>query len=705
MNVRTRNAINRLDQTVTVNGSRDDRLWCSHISLGSHCGMTEAEFEIPELLFDELEEDLREAFVRVSADGSGDEHFCGYLSVSSATLNPKTDMVHLRAYSFTRWLTKVHVGQFTNQWEVRYWVKDPRTGQPTGWTPALILQHLFSQLPEIHLQRIGLGDLRVLTDVVDVPTPDITFRLTDYAAAINQVLAYAGDVAFRERFEQDKVFLDFYRMTDVQGVQAVLECCKWTNPNRSKANVQELNGVEDGTDLVTRVIGIGAYRQFMVTCRSKVEGLDAISEMDENVQLEDDWDPDLEELVLKSPGLATSSTGYSATVAEAVTGEATVIKIAVDLGLVPVGAIVSSDSTKELMLVTAFTPAVPADSEAEPPVAAQPATITVTRGYKDTDAGALAVKAVLHIKVPGIEKVFRDYKLPKVLNGLAIMKNGCLKDTTNHPYPQYQAFIYKAKVLIQHDDPVPPATVGPMWLDGQVLTDQDPVIEKSLKFDVERRRITFAAPTVTLDYDKPDPSNNKKRQVKYQRTVCGITFTVENREYPFFFDTGAVQKATGFDFDAIGLTERWQKGDLHSWRLGTMDMPIRGVSFPCLYFGLERKVDELGNVTQTVGQAHFYAAGTGVVARSDYDTLKALSEQILRERCRRGRSWRVTVPWFSPGFYVGQRVTIAGVANFPRDVFKITSVAHELPLKGDHQTTLTIDNIKPPVRHRVRGGR
>src|SRR5690606_35364037 len=114
---------------------------------------------------------LREAPVKVSVDGSGKPHFVGYLSVETGVLSPDADGVRVKAFTRTKWLDEIYVGQFTGQWEVPYYVRDPKTRIPTGWTKALILQHLFSQLPDEDKEKIGLGDLRVLNDIADIPTP------------------------------------------------------------------------------------------------------------------------------------------------------------------------------------------------------------------------------------------------------------------------------------------------------------------------------------------------------------------------------------------------------------------------------------------------------------------------------------------------------------------------------------------------------
>lgn len=703
MIIKSGNQIRLLNQNVIVDGSRDDRFWCSSIRLGSHSGITEAEFIIPELYFDEFKDNMRDVFVRVQADGGSETHFAGYLAIDSGHMDPNSDGVTVRAYTITKWLHRYHVGQFQNVWEVVYPVVDPQTKLLTGWTPALILQHLFAQfpanLPNDIGRKIRIGDVRVLADITELTAPEVTFRLTDYATAINQVIGLLGDVAFRERFENNTVYLDFYRINEPGGAKAVVECARWNAPGQ--ANIQSLRTTDDGSAVVSRVMGYGAYRQFMITCRNAVAGYDGISELDAARQLRPYWRTDLEPLVLKSPGLALDNKGlYSGTAAEdaIIATGTTGFKVSVDLNIVPVGAVVGVKSTGEQMLVTAYTPGVKADPEAVPPVEAVDAFLTVTRGHNETEIKEIPINDVLSITVAGLQYVFRRYLIPVALNDCQIMRSGCLETSDSKPYPMHQAFVYGA-IQIKRKE-----TDGEEWVEG--IIPPYPSLARDVKFNVERKTVTFGNPTLTL-LQKRKAEGDDEAKTTYRRAVCGVTFTVENKQWPFYHDTGFADGITNFDFDRVGLTERWQKNELHSWRLGTpAEMPINGVLFPCMVFPIETVIDPVTEeVTAKEGEGVFYPAGTGLITKTDYFSLRGLCEQILRERNRRARSWNIQIPWFSPGYVVGQDIKVKGPRNMARDNYKVTSVDHSMPITGQHQTTLQIDNVKPPVRQKTKAYR
>src|SRR5690606_20465291 len=274
------------------------------------------------------------------------------LAVDAGNLSPADDGVILRAYSITRWLSRYHVGHASQRWEVTYHVTNPTTGAPTGWTPALILMHLWSQLPEDVRQRLQLGEISVLHDLSSLSTPDITFRLAEYASAINQLTSYVGDVGFRERFQGNITYLDFYRVNAPSREKTNVRHASWTDTSR--ANVQSSHSTSDSTNVVDRVVGHGAYRQFMITSRSFLATRPELSEINPAVQLQPRWDSALEPIILKAP---TAATGISARCVESRDSASTFISIDIPVGFIPVGSEAVSRSG-EYMLVTAFNPAV-----------------------------------------------------------------------------------------------------------------------------------------------------------------------------------------------------------------------------------------------------------------------------------------------------------------------------------------------------------
>lgn len=690
MILRTGNVIRRPMQRVFVDGSVDDRFFCNAIRLGTYSGLTEADFLVPEWSADSIKDKLRDSAVKVYVDGSGDVHFYGYLAVDSCTLSPTEDGVVLHAYTITKWLNRYHVGQFTRQWEVTYPIINKVTKTATGLTPALILMHLFSQLPKEVSDRLKLGDISVLHQISSAP--DITFRLCNYAEAINQLMAYVGDVAFRERFQGNITYLDFYRINTPGREKASVRHASWTDASR--ANVQSSQGQSDSTNIIDRVVGFGGYRQFMVTCRNYISDIAVLSEPEEAARLVNDWDTTLEDLALKSPELTITGGKFSIKCAEEADENALVIKVKVPLDRVPVGSYLTTPSG-ETMKVTAFS----AKTETNE------AAVTVTRGLKDTEKKPIKMDDAIGVRVPGMEHVFRRFRLPAALNGCAIQRSGCKLDAKGAQYPQEQSFFYDSTKIRHKDD-----GEGNPWVEGRMPHSLQSVAPttSNVSLNVEKRTVIFPKPVVALMAKKPkrDKDNNivmenggPVYESIYRQTVCGITLTVENQAYPFFYDTGA-RPTTAYDFNEVGFTDRWQKNEFQYWQLATGPMTINGVAFPCIYFPPEPGLDDFGQPMDPE-IAYYIPAETGLISRTDFAGLKTLCEQTLRSNNRRSRSWTVTIPWFSPGYKVGSGIEIDGLENFPRDIYKITGVEHSMGLDGSSSTTIQIDNVKPPVRYTV----
>ena len=145
-----RTYIPKIGQFVSVNGSSSAMLEC--ISQNSDS----AEFQIPQLLYDDNRDGLKDAFVTVSVsnafDNTSGSDFAGYLDTDNATLNESSDGVTFSAISISAYLNKVWVGQKDFLPVVSYTLSG-------NMTPKKVLQDLFSNLPDGFKTRIGLGTL------------------------------------------------------------------------------------------------------------------------------------------------------------------------------------------------------------------------------------------------------------------------------------------------------------------------------------------------------------------------------------------------------------------------------------------------------------------------------------------------------------------------------------------------------------------
>lgn len=295
-----------LDQTVVVNGQRQDTVWCTAIRRGVGAGASGADFRMPGWFFDTARGHLRDALVSVSvhdAETPAQVDFVGYLDVDTATLSSDDDSVSLTANSVTAYLGKIYVGQLDRQATVVYRLRDPMTGASTNVTPKRVLEHLFANMPTYYAARVKLGDTSVLATTAQNQQPELVFRGTTYADAIEQVVALFGDVSYTERPDGSAVRLDFFRIQSPSAPSTRAAVGTWTDAMTSGVNVIDLQRNQSTVDATTRVIAYGAPKRYIISIPSQ-------SEVDGQSLLKL-WDLTLEDAVLADPkSAAPGSPGY-----------------------------------------------------------------------------------------------------------------------------------------------------------------------------------------------------------------------------------------------------------------------------------------------------------------------------------------------------------------------------------------------------------
>jgi hypothetical protein len=280
----SRDVVQLLDQSVLVNGGQHDALWCSSFTWGCGAGACSAEFALPQYLFDTYAGDLDDALVQVyvanAYDGSvGDTpDFIGNLDVNSAQLDESNDVMRMSANGMMAYLNRVFVGQQSHLPLVEYPLIDLRTGKKTNWTPAHILEDLFSAggsgspsggMPSFYRSLVQLGNTKVLNTTAQNTMPSLTFRNPSYASAIDAILGLFGDVTFCERYGSNGVtYLDFFRVQDPAAARVVVRVGEFLDPIESGANLDTVSHTKTTADSITRFHLIGTGRRFIVSSNS-----------------------------------------------------------------------------------------------------------------------------------------------------------------------------------------------------------------------------------------------------------------------------------------------------------------------------------------------------------------------------------------------------------------------------------------------------
>ena len=684
-----------VEQEITVDGSRDKRLWCNSISLSAGLGGNLAEFTIPEMLSDDDRERYRDKKVVVKA-GLGNASktvFIGYLVVDNSSLSPDADQFTMHANSVGFFLNKIGVGEDLNRWNYEYKLyNEDRT--PTGYTPVNILIDLFSRLPGYWSDEVKLGDLRPLLSN-DIATTSFNFNLQSYAQAVDYIASAFGDVAIKERFRGDKTYIDFYKVSDVSSPVNTLTCSRW-NHNTS-ANVYSLSMNENGGELINRCQAFGRDKCFVVTLQSNVTGIDW-SEQDPLLAMRKDWDTTLETFAKSDPKLCQSDiTQAKVKIIGEKPGEgATTFKV--DAGSLPLASIVNKANlihtgTKEVMRLTGFTAKVDIDLE-DPESEAVPATVTVIRRYnQNPDVIAMSdlkIKDTLAIEVPGISRVYREYIFPEIFNAFPekeILNNIPVLDAQTKEQIDNQVFRYKSTISPNAipETPDPEDETPENKLTGLISRKME--LLKGCRIDLKKKRVQLnRAALEVVAVEKGTTGIIKKT---YAETPIGVTFAYVDHYYPFGWDTGVVGSDSELPWSI--MTERIKLDEFQYNQVTNTDWPLMaisdGVLTPHVMKGwiLDPRTNEL--------------AYNGLsVLRNEVSNLRAAAEAKVMEKNRRHISFSVDVPWLDTSFVLGNRIEVKGYEGYKKDIYTINQITLDMPIGGSHRVSITCDNVKPPIR-------
>jgi len=698
--------IPKVVQEITVNGSRERDMWCPGIAYSAGIGTTNAQLLLPYSYADEIGSRYADKKVIIKAGmGSASKTlFIGYISSKEEEISDSEDGVSLTAYSAGHYLDKIGIGEDLNHHKYKYPLFDEVTGLQTGWTPAGVLLDIFARLPQRWKDELALGNITAITDSYDLPVQSYEFSLAGYRDAIEQIAASLGDIVISERFHQDKCYLDFHRIASANAPRSSVRVADWDEAN--DANVAKITPNETSDELINKSIAFGQDKLFMITCKSIVASLETQSEINPGTALQKDWDTAFEAIVLSDPKLAgedkinrsvtLKSHLYADGTADGSGGEglnktgqyggATSFYGKVDIPLIPNKTILIDPKSRERMLVTSFTPGaapVTGTEEDEDGTPEKFATITVTRNYQaeiGQEASLLKFESNLTIEIPGISNVFRRYRLPNALRTFPkkeIQSDLPIIDPETNERVESQIFIYRSNLA--------PDNVDTKKRTGTINTK--PSLMQGGNCEFEKFRIMLDEPALQPVTSQKVTENGKdKIKTTYQETVVGCTFAYIDPFYPFGW--WAIQESE-MDLPWQLHTERVKLDDFQYWQATNENWPIVdpwGVEhvFGCQY--INPKTDEV-------------ASGPAVL-RDDTQYLKTAAERILMEKCRKHVSYAIEIPWLDLGYSMGNRLDIQGLRNQPKELLTITQVSFDMPVEGGSNTSLTVDNIRPPARQR-----
>lgn len=204
-------------------------------------------------------------------EGAGPPRFRGLCLGSTGVIADNENMRGARCVSWLGMMGLCQLGQKNLFGSIFFLYSDRRQeGEtPTPWTPALMLERAFSPdlLPDEWASRIKLGDISALENSAAAPelTIDQPFCCANYQQFIVSVLALAGDVGIRERYETDATYLDCYPLGPSAETAQEFRVASLNESVLNGANVSALNAERDLEGVITRQIVYGALKQMIVT--------------------------------------------------------------------------------------------------------------------------------------------------------------------------------------------------------------------------------------------------------------------------------------------------------------------------------------------------------------------------------------------------------------------------------------------------------
>lgn len=288
--------------------------------------------------------------------------------------------------------------------------------------------------------------------------------------------------------------------------------------------------------------------------------------------------------------------------------------------------------------------------------------------------------------LPGMEYVYRRYRLPEALVHFTKLKNLPFKRENGNDYKP-QAWTYPT---VLSNDPEGTGKIGTLSL--------TPELASSAKFELDQNQVIFSQPTLNIIATGKHPTTNKPTKT-YAVAVVGITFAFESSEY-IYFDTGH-DFGSDVDLDIAteeGLVESIHREDLYYAQYTNANYPIiiedeaTGAETPLVFGAVIFNEDVPTTPPVTV------PLETPLLVNDDTPILRRIALEKQREKSKRHRAYSVTIPYYTSAYREGYLLRISGQRDYVPDNYMITSVSHDL---DNHSTTVSADNVKPPARTEI----
>lgn len=290
---------------VQLDGVTRSDLFCTAVERGLGTAGSTASLVAPGRTWEEMK-GLVGSTVLVTVDGQ--PCFLGLLTARTGAVSGSDNVVSFRAVSYVGLMDTVYLGQsrVSEEIEFRYPRYAIRNGtmQATGWNIKTIIRDIFSSseitwrggganIPSGWRDKVKLGTMTVLDrNYNQFPIQDTTFRLTTLTAALEQLTGMIGTLSFRERFEAQQVYLDFFEIGDDNAPARNVIIAR---PN------EKIHEVGANVLTMTREDSIDSVRSRVVGCGDKRRYIFSVTSNHATAPLRKGWSPAGEAAVLANP--------------------------------------------------------------------------------------------------------------------------------------------------------------------------------------------------------------------------------------------------------------------------------------------------------------------------------------------------------------------------------------------------------------------
>jgi hypothetical protein len=277
---------------------------------------------------------------------------------------------------------------------------------------------------------------------------------------------------------------------------------------------------------------------------------------------------------------------------------------------------------------------------------------------------------------PEKQKVFRDYRLPKVLRDRIIAKDNAitLSDGTTLGIQ-----VWKWGRTMAYN-----AGTG-QWVGTESET---PVLLDGVEWNLEAGTFRLKQPAINI---VSSSLNDQYQPVDVMVGAdVGITITYEGDR--LIRDTGASKQNFEVEgLDNAGLAEPFINGNF-AFR------QVTNIGFPLDDDGGDVVFDDVWVfLPASPGEWINYQAAE--VLQDDLPALIAYTDAALREKSGLKTTYSITFPYFTTAYRIGDRIQILGQRDFDFGTHQVLGITHDL--SNDHSTTISTDNRVPLVASKL----